>query len=79
MSSQDVKGGLRSRVYVVPLVIVDVPVPGPAVLLANVRRGRLLLRRRVCSKVDLLAVTEVYVLPPLCLRVLYVILSNRPL
>jgi hypothetical protein len=28
MSSQDVKGGRRSGGYVVPLVIVDVPVPG---------------------------------------------------
>jgi hypothetical protein len=79
MSSQDVKGGRRSRVYVVPLFIIDVPVPGPAVLLANVRRGRQLLRRRVSRKVDLIAVKEVYVLTPLCLRVLYVILLDRPL
>jgi hypothetical protein len=79
MSSQDVQGGRRSGGYVAPLVIVDVPVPGPAVLLANVRRVRLLLGRRVCIKVDLLAVTDVSVLPPLYPRVLYVILLHCPL
>jgi hypothetical protein len=78
MSSQDVKGGRRSGGYVAPLANVDVPEPA-AVLLANVRRGRLILRRRLCSKVDLLAVTEVSVLPPFYPRVLYVILSHCPL
>jgi hypothetical protein len=79
ISSQDVKEGRRSGGYVAPLAIVDVPVPGFSVLLSNVRRGRLLLRRRVCGKVDLLAVTDVSVLPPLCPRVLYVFLSHCPL
>jgi hypothetical protein len=75
MSSQDVKGGRRSGGYVAPLFIVYVPVPGPGVLLSNVRRGRLPLRRRACSKVDLPAVTDVSVLPPLVPDVLHVILS----
>jgi hypothetical protein len=37
------------------------------------------LRSGYCSKVDLLAVTEVSVLMPLCPQVLYVILSHCPL
>jgi hypothetical protein len=79
ISSQYVMGGRRSGGYAAPLVIFDVTETGPAVLHANVRRGRLLLRRRVCCKVDLLADTEVSALPPLCPRVLYVILSHCPL
>jgi hypothetical protein len=68
------EGGRRSGGHVPPFVIIDIPVPVPAVLLSNVRRGRLPLRTRVCIKVDLLAVTDVAVLPPLCPRVLYVFL-----
>ena len=53
MSSQDVKGGRRSGGYAAPLVIVDVFLPSSPVFISKVRRGRLHLRRRVCSKVDL--------------------------
>jgi hypothetical protein len=62
MSSQDFKGGRRSGGYVAPLAIIVLSVPGSPVLIPNVRRGRLHLRRMVYRKVDFLAVTDAAVL-----------------
>jgi hypothetical protein len=48
-------------------------------LLPRVRKSIERAGHRYCSKVDLIAVTEVSVLLPLCPRVLYIILSQCPL